>query len=161
MPGAPGRESSGDDPLTGTAAPESPGDVPLPGRRTPQRRTLLRALIDADGFVSAQSLHADVVRAGPAVGLSTVYRTLAALTEAGLADTVREPNGERLFRYRPSRHHQHYLLCRCCGTSSPVDAADVESWVRTVTAASGYTEVEHTVELTGICAPCGAERRTP
>lgn len=133
------------------------GDTQVPGRRTHQRRALLQALIDSDGFVSAQNLHTAVLESGVHVGLSTVYRTLAALSEAGLADVVRDTNGERLFRHRPSKEHKHYLLCRRCGTSSPVDAAAVETWAQAIAETSGFDDVQHTVELTGICTQC----RTP
>jgi Fur family ferric uptake transcriptional regulator len=141
--------------------PPRRGDDRVPGRRTQQRSALLRALIDGDGFVSAQSLHAAVVAAGVPVGLSTVYRTLAALGEAGVVDVVRDSGGERLFRHRPSREHRHYLICRTCGASSPVEASAVEDWARTVAEESGFAEVEHTVELTGVCARCrgGAGRQ--
>jgi Fur family ferric uptake transcriptional regulator len=92
--------------------------------------------------------------AGEHVGLSTVYRTLTALAEAGRADVVRDPGGERLFRYRPSPQHRHYLLCRVCGTGLPVDSALVESWAAGISASSGFADVRHTVELTGTCPDC-------
>ncbi|BBB01182.1 putative metal uptake regulation protein [Actinacidiphila reveromycinica] len=133
---------------------QPPRGTRVPGRRTHQRRVLLRALIDADGFVSAQSLHAAVLAEGVHVGLSTVYRTLAALGAAGLVDVVRDAGGERLFRHRPSQEHRHYLMCRACGASSPVEASAVENWARAVAEASGFAEVEHTVELTGVCRDC-------
>jgi Fur family ferric uptake transcriptional regulator len=72
---------------------------------------------------------------------------------------VREPGGERLFRYRPSREHRHYLLCRSCGQGTPVDAGLVEAWAAATAESSGYAEVHHTVELTGICPDCLGKRR--
>jgi Fur family ferric uptake transcriptional regulator len=132
------------------AAPP-PADVELIGRRTPQRSTVLGALIGSAEFLSAQALHLRLLAAGEHVGLSTVYRTLTALAEAGRADVVRDPGGERLFRYRPSPQHRHYLLCRVCGTGLPVDSSLVESWAAGISASSGFADVQHTVELTGTC----------
>ncbi|MFC4034717.1 Fur family transcriptional regulator [Streptomyces polygonati] len=129
-------------------------DARIPGRRTPQRRSLLEALMKGHDFLSAQSLHNTLRLKGVHVGLSTVYRTLAAFCEAGLADVVRDSNGERLFRYRPSRGHQHYLLCRSCGFSAPVESTAVEAWAQAIADTSDFAEVEHTVELTGICGDC-------
>lgn len=133
-----------------------PDDVSLIGRRTAQRATVLQALIDAGGFVGARTLHAALEEAGSRIGLSTVYRTLAALADADRADIVRTRVGERLFRHRPAAEHRHYLLCRDCGLGMPIDAEDVESWAERITAASGFAEVEHTVELTGVCPDCRA-----
>ncbi|MFF7209616.1 Fur family transcriptional regulator [Streptomyces sp. NPDC008238] len=133
------------------------GEVAVPGgRRTPQRKWVLDALIDSNGFVSAQALYTRLVHLGSPVGLSTVYRTLRVLAESGRADIVRDTNGERLFRYRPSAEHRHYILCRRCGLSMAVEAAAVEAWAKTVATFSGFAEVEHTVELTGLCPQCRA-----
>jgi Fur family ferric uptake transcriptional regulator len=90
-----------------------------------------------------------------------VYRTLTALAGAGRADLVRDPGGERLFRYRPSEEHRHYLLCRGCGLGVPVDSALIESWAARISEASGYSDVRHTVELTGTCPDCLPGATTP
>ncbi|MER5663467.1 Fur family transcriptional regulator [Streptomyces mirabilis] len=129
-------------------------DLDLFGRRTAQRTSVLRALIDNGGFVGARTLYNALEARGSAVGLNTVYRTLAALVEAGRADVVHDGDGGRLFRYRPSTEHQHYLLCRACGLSAPVDSDAVETWAEHVARSSGFAEVEHTVELTGLCPQC-------
>jgi len=137
-----------------TIAAGAPGEVARLGRSTQQRATVLRALVGSEDFVSAQVLHARLIDEGARVGLSTVYRTLTALAEAGLADTVRDPEGERLFRHRPGPHHRHYLRCRTCGRSVAVDSHLVETWAERTATANDFTEVAHTVELTGICADC-------
>jgi Fur family ferric uptake transcriptional regulator len=90
------------------------------------------------------------------VGLSTVYRTLAALAQTGGADVVRDADGERFFRHRPGPYHRHYLICRGCGLSRPVESGAIEAWADEVTRLSGFTDVHHTVELTGTCADCAA-----
>jgi Fur family ferric uptake transcriptional regulator len=41
--------------------------------------------------------------------------------------------------------------------SIPVDSEAVEIWAERVADVSGFAEVEHTVELTGLCPQC----RTP
>jgi Fur family ferric uptake transcriptional regulator len=133
----------------------SPADeVHLIGRRTQQRAVVLAALITSADFTSAQALHARLLATGERVGLSTVYRTLTALAGAGRADLVRDPGGERLFRYRHSEEHRHYLLCRGCGLGVPVDSALIESWAARISEASAYSDVRHTVELTGTCPDC-------
>lgn len=137
-----------------TATPRDGEVVVLGGRRTPQRQWVLDALADSNGFVSAQALYARLLHLGSPVGLSTVYRTLRALTDSGRTDIVRDSNGERLFRYRRSAEHQHHILCRRCGLSRVVEAAAVEAWAEHVATFSGFAEVEHTMELSGVCPQC-------
>ncbi|MEU2715492.1 Fur family transcriptional regulator [Streptomyces sp. NPDC007205] len=145
-------------------APAPLADVTLIGRLTHQRTAVVDALIRAEGFVGAQALHNRLAADGSAVGLSTVYRTLTALAAAGRADLVRDAAGERLFRYRPGPDHRHYLICTECGLSRPVDSGPVEDWADTIAQTSGFANVRHTVELSGVCPDCGsrhaaAERR--
>ncbi|MEV7026627.1 Fur family transcriptional regulator [Kitasatospora sp. NPDC093558] len=137
-----------------TAVRPVAGDIELIGRPTPRRTEVLQALAGSEEFVSAQVLYARLVQAGSRVGLSTVYRTLTALAKVGRADVVRDANGERLFRYRPGPDHRHYLICRACGLSLPVDSTAVEAWAEYIAEMSGFDQVHHTVELAGVCPDC-------
>ncbi|MGK5530435.1 Fur family transcriptional regulator [Streptomyces sp. URMC 129] len=124
------------------------------GRTTRQRAAVLHVLADCPDFLSAQQLHARLAADGAGVGLTTVYRALRELEACGRADVVRDEAGERLYRVRPAGGHRHYLICRCCGRSRPVDSEVVEAWADRVGADAGFAAVEHTVELTGVCARC-------
>jgi len=136
---------------------ENIGTAPVTRRRTAQRAEVQQALIQhSDGFIGAQALHAAMVAGGSRVGLTTVYRALATFAETGRADIVREPNGERLYRHRPGEEHRHYLICRSCGRSEPVESALVEDWARRLARDTGYADLQHTLELSGICGRCDA-----
>jgi Fur family ferric uptake transcriptional regulator len=125
-------------------------------RRTRQRAAVLAALQARGEFVSAQELHRVISQGETAVGLTTVYRTVRDLAQAGRIDMIREQDGSRLYRHRGAAGHSHYLVCRCCARSWPVDSEIVELWAEAAAEASGFTSVEHTVELTGVCARCAA-----
>jgi Fur family ferric uptake transcriptional regulator len=124
------------------------------GRTTRQRKAVTRALAGCQDFVSAQDLYALLVAGDHAIGLTTVYRALRELEADGGVDVVRDETGGRLYRLRPADGHRHYLMCRDCGRSRPVDSEVVEEWASRIAADTGFTAVEHTVELTGVCADC-------
>jgi Fur family ferric uptake transcriptional regulator len=124
------------------------------GRRTRQQQAVRQILAGCQDFVSAQELHALVTAGGHAVGLTTVYRALRELELGGSVDVVRDAAGGRLYRLRPADGHRHYLICRDCGRSRPVDSEVVERWAGRIAADAGFAAVEHTVELTGVCADC-------
>ncbi|WP_225095848.1 Fur family transcriptional regulator [Streptomyces sp. CoH27] len=124
------------------------------GRTTRQRKAVTRALAGCQDFVSAQELYALLVAGDHAIGLTTVYRALRELEADGGVDVVRDETGGRLYRLRPADGHRHYLMCRDCGRSRPVDSEVVEKWADRIAAATGFTAVQHTVELTGVCADC-------
>ncbi|MGN9821704.1 Fur family transcriptional regulator [Streptomyces sp. SD11] len=121
-----------------------------------QRAAVLAALTACDGCVSAQTLHAALATEGVVVGLTTVYRTLHLLEEVGQVDMVRDGDGERLYRPRPDDGHRHYLLCRRCGLGQAVDFEEIERWAEEVARITGFHDVGHTLELTGVCDGCHA-----
>ncbi|MEW2368038.1 transcriptional repressor [Streptomyces sp. NPDC006656] len=123
-------------------------------RRTRQRTTVLDSLDHCSTFISAPELHARMTASGSTVGLTTVYRTLRDLERAGLVDTMREEAGGRLYLRRRASGHRHYLVCRHCGHGQPVNADAVARWADQIGRASGFTDLEHTVELSGTCAQC-------
>ena len=128
---------------------------PLPGVRTTRQRTAVAELLEqVDGFKSAQDLH-DLLRAGgESVGLTTVYRHLQALADAGQVDVLRNDDGEAVYRRCPTDAHHHHLVCRSCGRSLEVEGPEVEEWASRTAAQHGFTGVTHTVEVFGTCADC-------
>lgn len=126
------------------------------GRRGTRQRRAVRACLDqGDTFLSAQQIHDEVRGTGEKVGLSTVYRTLQAMAEAGEVDVVRTADGEALYRKCGPRHH-HHLVCRSCGLAVEVSGPSVERWAAKAAADHGFVEVTHVVELFGVCAQCAA-----
>jgi Fur family ferric uptake transcriptional regulator len=126
-------------------------------RNTWQREAVREALGTTEGFVSAQSLHAQMRDAGSAVGLATVYRALADLAAEGDADSLQQ-EGESLFRACTPGSHHHHLICRSCGKTVEISADPVEQWAREVAAANGFTQPEHVVDVFGYCADCSQRR---
>lgn len=122
---------------------------------TRQRTAVTRALAAADGFQSAQALH-DALRAGgDRVGLTTVYRHLQALADAGEVDVLRTDDGEAVYRRCVADDHHHHLVCRVCGTTVEVTGPAVETWAAEVAKKHGFRDVSHTVEVFGTCRACG------
>ena len=127
----------------------------LPGVRTTRQRTAVAELLErVDGFKSAQDLHDLLRAAGASVGLTTVYRHLQALADAGQVDVLRNDDGESVYRRCPTETHHHHLVCRLCGRSVEVEGPEVEAWASSISAQHGFTDVTHTVEVFGTCGDC-------
>ena len=128
-------------------------DKPI-GVRTTRQRSAISALLDeSKGFRSAQDLHAELRERGDNIGLTTVYRTLQSMADAGAVDVLRTDSGESIFRKCSDSHH-HHLVCRVCGFTVEVEEPEVEVWAQRAGRAHGFSEVTHTVELFGLCARC-------
>ena len=125
-------------------------------RNTRQRRAVVAILSDLDGFASAQEIHDVLRKRGVSVGLSTVYRSLQALTDAAEVDALRNDDGEVLYRRCSSGHH-HHLVCRSCGRTVEVEGPTVERWADKIAGEHGFVDVAHTLEVFGTCNDCAAK----
>lgn len=121
---------------------------------TARRDAVRRMLSRSDGFRSAQDIYADLRTDGSKIGLTTVYRALQALSEAGEVDVLRTDDGEQVFRACRSDEHHHHLVCRHCGRTVEVEGPAVERWAEAVGDEHGFVEITHTVEVFGTCAGC-------
>ncbi len=131
-------------------------------RVTTARRAVLGVLVGAgERHLSADELAAEVQRDDPSVHLSTIYRTLDSLEEAGLITLAR-------FSDHPVTYHlagdvHHHAVCTRCATvlQLPADALDGVS--RTLMREHGFHAAPRHLTIPGICADCAAEpvRRAP
>jgi Fur family ferric uptake transcriptional regulator len=132
-----------------------PNEQPASG---PQRRTRQRAAVDAllsdlAEFRTAQQIHDDLRHLGDRVGLTTVYRTLQHMVDAGELDAIRTGDGETAYR-RCSDGHHHHLVCRSCGRTVEVSGPAVETWANSIAEDNGFRDVSHDLEIFGTCSNC-------
>ena len=144
---------TGTRPTEVTMTSTDPSHVRAASRPTRQRRAIAGVMEAFDDFRSAQEIHALLSERGEQVGLSTVYRALQAMADAGEIDSLRTESGESIYR-RCSGTHHHHLVCRSCGATVEVEGPTVEKWTRSVAAAHGYSDVSHTLEIFGTCGSC-------
>lgn len=121
---------------------------------TARRDAVRRALVAGEGFRSAQDIYASLRAEGSKIGLTTVYRALQAMSDAGEVDVLRTAEGEAVYRACATEDHHHHLVCRSCGRTVEVAGPAVEKWADAVGAEHGFTDMTHTVEIFGTCPEC-------
>lgn len=124
-------------------------------RWTPQRRTVIEALAEADGHVSAADLVERCRTRNAATIPSTVYRTLDVLEELGLVRHGHDANGREEFHVLPAAEHGH-LHCAACGGGWEIDEARAAEIAGVLRSADGFElDIGH-VTLVGRCRECSA-----
>jgi Fur family ferric uptake transcriptional regulator len=124
-------------------------------RLTKQRRAITEALTSQENFRSAQEIHALLTVNGDNIGLSTVYRNLTEMFEARDVDMIIGTDGESQYRLCSNNHH-HHLTCTKCGLAIEITGEALEVWAQQVGIDNGFTEIAHTLEITGRCRNCAA-----
>lgn len=123
-------------------------------RTSPKRSVVLDVLKSGAPFRSAQEIHHELRGKDAKIGLSTVYRNLQALAADGEVDTLRNEEGEVLYRRCGEAAHHHHLVCRSCGKVEEVEGPAVEHWAEKAAAQHGFADVSHVVEIFGVCPRC-------
>jgi Fur family transcriptional regulator, ferric uptake regulator len=122
-------------------------------RNTWQKTAVREELGRESSFISAQALHAQMVASGQKLGLTTVYRALTDLVEAGEADALTGGDGETRYRICGLDHH-HHLICNACGKTVEFELPGFEAATRELALSHGFNQVSHSIELFGTCAEC-------
>lgn len=126
-------------------------------RYTKGRRVVIRALAEADGPRSAAELSQVI---GESVPISSLYRTLAVLEQAGvLAPHYSSPGLTRYELAEWLSGHHHHLVCIACGHVQDLPASDtiedrLQAIVADVAREASFTELNHALEIEGHCARC-------
>jgi Fe2+ or Zn2+ uptake regulation protein len=134
---------------------------------TPNRRRVLERFLEDEGPWTLGRLHRRLSDSGPS-DISSVYRALEALRDAGLLEEFHLPGEKQTFfslirqgggRTATSQtHHHHHIVCQDCGRVSHLDVCLPSGLLGRVEGASGFRVTEHHLEFRGICGDCGAGR---
>lgn len=122
-------------------------------RTTRQRLRVLDALLMEPNDATAQDIYEALRKRRESIGLATVYRTLALLSEQGIVDVLMHHPGEACYRLCSDGHH-HHLTCSECHQVVELGDCELEPWLARLGSAHRFTVTDHVVEVTGICAEC-------
>jgi len=126
-------------------------------RYTKGRRLVAAALAGSDGPRSAAELHTEI---GGAVPLSSLYRSLMVLEDAGVV--VPHFGSKGLTRYELAEWltgHHHHLICMNCGSVEDItipqaSEAQVRDLVDDIASIASFVPLNHALEIEGRCAGC-------
>ncbi len=132
-------------------------------RITLPRQAILEVLGKTSKHLSAEDIYLAVYKIYPAVGLTTIYRTLELLVQMGLV--LKFDFGDGRARYelaagpKGTRHH-HHLVCTNCGRV--VDYADfiddeielLQQIERGLSKKYNFKITNHLIQFYGLCDKC-------
>jgi Fur family ferric uptake transcriptional regulator len=121
---------------------------------TPQRRTILDAIIHSSEHLTPAAIHDRVHRVKPSIGLVTIYRTLEILAKLGLICEVHAGGSCRSYLIRRPSEHHHHLICSECGTVIDFADCDLSGLEHRLARETGFKINGHLLEFLGLCRNC-------
>lgn len=127
-------------------------------RVTGQRLLVLEAIRQSGGHVDADQIYQLARREAPNLSLSTVYRTIAVLKDAGVIEERRLGQDHYHYELREDGNH-HHLVCRSCGKIVEFDCPFSDEFMHRLGDEHGFEITEVRLSLLGTCAECRAKQR--
>ena len=121
---------------------------------TKQRRAVLNAFVNCENHVSAEELYNNVIATEPKVGLATVYRTLALLTQSGLASELDFGDGQKRYEHKYMHSHHDHMICTECGKIIEFNHPLIEKFQEEVASRNGFKITSHKLDMFGLCSEC-------
>jgi Fur family ferric uptake transcriptional regulator len=122
-------------------------------RATAQRLLVLRLLQNTKGHAGADDLYTSAHARDPNLSLSTVYRTLNSLKEAGLVRELHLDQEHHHYELVDGAAHYH-LVCQTCGKVIEVECSLVDDMLSRIQDRYEFQVTGSEMELVGYCADC-------
>ena len=124
-------------------------------RPTAQRLLVLQALGGGD-HVTADDILLHARRRYPSINPSTVYRTLDALVDAGIARRT-DLGSERLYYEVARAHRHHHVVCQACAAVEHLHDASLAPLAAAIAAETGFRLTpDQEIAIPGLCPDCQA-----
>ncbi len=121
---------------------------------TRQRRAILSVFLECEKHVSAGELYNQVASIEPKVGLATVYRTLALLTDSDLALELDFGDGQKRYEHKYMHGHHDHMICTECGKIIEFNHPLIEKFQEEVARQNSFTIISHKLDMFGLCNEC-------
>lgn len=122
-------------------------------KNTRQRRAILEALAQCPQPVTAEQLAEKVGQLLPGVALSTIYRNLEKMAEAGVITRLMFDDGAAHYE-TPHAVHGHYVVCTRCSRKVRIGECPLETLTGRLQDETGFAIQGHNLQLYGVCPEC-------
>ncbi len=127
-------------------------------RITPQRVLILKVIRESGGHLDADEIYRLAKQKAPRLSLSTVYRTINVLKEAGVIEELHLGEEHHHYELRGKKGH-HHLICQDCGKVVEFECPFSEQLMRDLGEKYGFEIAAIHLDLVGHCAECRREER--
>ena len=121
-------------------------------RITPQRRAVLKFMIDADNHPTADDVYQALAPDHPSMSVATIYNNLKLFKETGLIKELTYGDASSRFDFNSDKHY--HIICSNCGKITDFHISGLEEVERMAANSTNYSVSHHRLELYGTCDKC-------
>ncbi|MFA7266789.1 MAG: Fur family transcriptional regulator [Candidatus Nanopelagicales bacterium] len=129
------------------------------GLRATKQRIHVLEIVDQERHVTVDQVVEECAGRGTPIDLSTAYRTLVALDDAGLITHAHLNSGSPTYHRIDPNPHIH-LVCRECDAVDSIPAAQLAQVVDQIRVACGFVVDTGHLVMHGNCATCALQKPT-
>ncbi len=129
---------------------------------TIQREVILEILYQSDEHLTPESLHHLIKERYPELktGIATVYRTLSLLEDSDMVTSLSFGAQGKKYELGAKEHHDH-MICTECGAITEFVDASIEERQHKIAKEFGFTMLDHSMQIYGICKKCKDKKNNP
>jgi Fe2+ or Zn2+ uptake regulation protein len=123
---------------------------------TPQRLSIIEALLDSTAHPRAEEIYAQVRKQHPHISLATVHRTLETLCRIGEARKVTVLHDSA--RYDANLTPHQHVVCIECRRIRDIEIKDMDRMLGANPSLEGYRAIGWSLEIQALCDRCALGR---
>ncbi|NLX12776.1 MAG: transcriptional repressor [Phycisphaerales bacterium] len=127
---------------------------------TPERRTVLHAVLANDDHFEAEDLLLNLRKAGRRVAKATIYRTLPLLVDCGLINEAAFGEKHAHYENALSQGTHDHMICRRCRRIIEFDDTEVIRLRTALAEIHQFRAQTHRFQITGLCRTCQRNNST-
>ncbi len=123
-------------------------------KRSQKRDRVVKIFLNSEQHLSVEDLFHLVKKEDPAIGYTTVYRTVKLILDSGIAETVDFNDGVKRFERKLGREYHAHFICTECGNNFEVFDKNIEDLSSRLAHDQGFYPQKHRLEIFGTCKNC-------
>lgn len=130
-------------------------------KMTRQRETVVESFLKTDGHISTDELFDLVKKKDKTLGYTTVFRTLKALKDCGLARETHYSDNRTRFEHLYNYPHHHHIVCKECNSTIEFLSPELEQLQEQIVSKYRFKSLQHQLQISGICENCQKQQPSP
>lgn len=125
----------------------------MQSRNTKTKLCVIEQFTQSTLPLTIQHVYQTVKKDHPSIAYSTVFRIVRDLPKQKKLTQIDWRERGNLFEWSGRAHH-HHIVCNTCSNVTDVTEEELHINLQTIAKKTGYTILDHSIELFGVCSPC-------